>query len=254
MFARKLQALQHFNATSFDHNDEKQFRGLVLWLEDQKIRNYKVEDRAGLRDTESPLWYKSFGKYLESLECPYTVKTERPIVVDWLLSVAVRNDYNDNVDELRDLTAEKLAQLSLSDRPVTSCANPLDNLNFDEPDFKKGVATIASMLQLPRHPDHLVTLAAISKLVQERLSLKVVKTLQEAGYKAPEGDHYKLEQFTIGFKTGDNVLDNAARILRLLHVQELRELQTKINEAIVTMQRLTANPKTDDRLGKVGRT
>ena len=50
----------------------------------------------------------------------------------------------------------------------------------------------------------------------------------------------------------DPVLNDAAKVLRLLHVAELRDLQTKINEIIVAVQKLTANPKTDQRLGKVG--
>jgi len=44
----------------------------------------------------------------------------------------------------------------------------------------------------------------------------------------------------------------AAKILRLLHIRELRELQTLANEAIIAVQKLTANPKTDTKLGKVG--
>ena len=51
----------------------------------------------------------------------------------------------------------------------------------------------------------------------------------------------------------DYILDEAAKVLRLLHISELRDLQTKINEAIVAVQTITANPKTDQKLGKVGR-
>ena len=51
----------------------------------------------------------------------------------------------------------------------------------------------------------------------------------------------------------DYITAEAAKILRLLHIQELRDLQTAINEAIVKVQAFTANPKTDSRLGKVGR-
>ena len=51
----------------------------------------------------------------------------------------------------------------------------------------------------------------------------------------------------------DRALNEAAKILRLLHIKELRELQTKINEAIVTIQKITANPKTDSSLGRVGK-
>ena len=51
----------------------------------------------------------------------------------------------------------------------------------------------------------------------------------------------------------DKILNEAAKILRLIHIKELRDLQTKINETIVSIQTLTANPKTDSSLGKVGK-
>lgn len=48
-------------------------------------------------------------------------------------------------------------------------------------------------------------------------------------------------------------MTEAAKILRLMHIKDLRDLQTQINSAIVAVQAITANPKTDSRLGKVGR-
>ena len=53
--------------------------------------------------------------------------------------------------------------------------------------------------------------------------------------------------------SADATLNEAAQILRLLHIEELRDLQTRINEAIVAVQAIIADPKTDHRLGKVGR-
>lgn len=50
----------------------------------------------------------------------------------------------------------------------------------------------------------------------------------------------------------DKNLDEAAKILRLLQVHNTRELQTVINETIVGIQEVTADPKTDTKLGKVG--
>ena len=61
----------------------------------------------------------------------------------------------------------------------------------------------------------------------------------------------QINEFSISFL--DKALNEAAKILRLLHIKELRELQTKINEAIVTIQKITANPKTDSSLGRVGK-
>ena len=57
----------------------------------------------------------------------------------------------------------------------------------------------------------------------------------------------------VGYNMGDAALNNAAKVLSILYIQDLRELQTKINEAIVAVQNITANPKTDTKLGKVGR-
>ena len=47
----------------FDFSDDNQFRNLIVWLEDQKIRHYKIEDRAGLRNTAAgPEWIKALEK------------------------------------------------------------------------------------------------------------------------------------------------------------------------------------------------
>lgn len=55
------------------------------------------------------------------------------------------------------------------------------------------------------------------------------------------------------FITYVDTVDTVARCLRLLYIQDLRNLQTKINETIVSVQNITANPKTDTKLGKVGK-
>ena len=52
---------------------------------------------------------------------------------------------------------------------------------------------------------------------------------------------------------GQPGLGKALKILRLMHLKELRSLQDDINDTIESVQALTANPKTDTRLGKVGR-
>lgn len=42
--------------------DETEFRNFIVWLEDQKIRHYKIEDRGNLRNIPSSDWPNNFEK------------------------------------------------------------------------------------------------------------------------------------------------------------------------------------------------
>nr|CAD7261059.1 unnamed protein product [Timema shepardi] len=75
--------------------NENQFRNLVIWLEDQKIRHYKIEDRQSLRDIKSADWPKAFERYRNDLACPVQGDKDSEHL-EWLLSFAVRLEYSDN--------------------------------------------------------------------------------------------------------------------------------------------------------------
>lgn len=68
-----------------------------------------------------------------------------------------------------------------------------------------------------------------------------------------QGKSFALNRFDLGVRSsGNQKVDLAVRALRLIHVHRLRELQTQINELMVRIQKLTANPKADLKLGRVG--
>lgn len=67
-----------------------------------------------------------------------------------------------------------------------------------------------------------------------------------------QGKAYPVMEADLGFDTGDYVMNQALKVMRLLYIHDLRDLQTHINECIVSVQNLTSNPKTDTKLGKVG--
>uniref|UniRef100_A0A4W5RRU4 RNA transcription, translation and transport factor protein n=1 Tax=Hucho hucho TaxID=62062 RepID=A0A4W5RRU4_9TELE len=223
------------------NQDETEFRNFIVWLEDQKIRHYKIEDRGNLRNIPSSGWPKSFEQYLQDVNCPFTVE-ERQESVDWLLGLAVRLEYGDNVEKYKNCPP---ATATETEKP----SDPLIHLDSSNPDFKAGVLGLASLLKIQRHDDYLVMLKAIRILIQERLTPEAIAKASQS----KEGLPVALDKHILGFDTGDATLNEAAQILRLLHIEDLRDLQTRINEAIVAVQAVIADPKTDHRLGKVGR-
>ena len=61
------------------------------------------------------------------------------------------------------------------------------------------------------------------------------------------------EAIPIGFTSGDDVVDKATRVLRVLYAKDLRRLQNAIDDAIVKQQEITANPRTETARGKTRR-
>lgn len=120
MFKRKLAALQHAGTEPFNISgeyanapesilflisiyfqlskilaDEKQVRSLVLWLEDQKIRHYKIDDREGLRLINAPNWDKHYKQFLADVACPF-VNGKLVDQLEWLIGYAISLEYSDN--------------------------------------------------------------------------------------------------------------------------------------------------------------
>lgn len=165
------------------------------------------------------------------------------------------------------MTSAKLKEVeeNSSSAPSIKSVNPFDRLDcklplisfnifispgffaVSAPEFEKGVRTLAQKLSIPHHPDHLQVLAAVARVIKDNLNKEALKQPILEGKPFPifEG---------VGMNQKDVDVEQAARILRLLQIQSVREIQTIINETIVETQLLTSDgPKTDTRLGQVGR-
>ncbi|KAH0544144.1 RNA transcription, translation and transport factor protein [Cotesia glomerata] len=245
MFKQKLKSLDYMFWDKVNANDTEHFRKLVSWLEDQKIRHYTIEDRAGLREISKPDWDKSFDKFILDVGCPVT--TSNLDKLEWLIGLAVRLEYEDNLNKYQKVTKNKEADAAV---PSIKSTNPLDNLDFESNEFKNRVNAIAKLLKVAQHPDHRVTLEACSKYVTQRLNSNALKNPSSVVIK---GKPFPIIETEMGLDMGDKVLNNTAKALSLLYIQDLRNLQTGINEAIVAVQNITADPKTDTRAGRVGR-
>jgi len=259
MFRRKLQALD-YPVQGFNIEDTAMFRALISWLEDEKIRHYAEGERAGLRNITSEDWPHHLQKYLMDLCISSSshllivddVKNSPQVILDSLLSTAVALEYGDegNPDKYAQAAANVVEGSAVG--PEISAANPFDKFDFTSPEFIKGVSDLADLLKVSKGPaEPLFTLQACARVLAARYSKEA---MAEGENVLKKGNAFPVQEVSDACFPGskDPVLQHAAKILRLLFITDLRDLQTKINECIVSVQTITANPKTDTRLGKVG--
>eukprot|EP00696_Hemimastix_kukwesjijk_P011409 gnl/Hemi2/24319_TR8171_c0_g1_i1.p1 gnl/Hemi2/24319_TR8171_c0_g1~~gnl/Hemi2/24319_TR8171_c0_g1_i1.p1 ORF type:complete len:254 (-),score=75.38 gnl/Hemi2/24319_TR8171_c0_g1_i1:112-834(-) len=238
-FARKLQAVKYPRRENFQMDSFEEFQALIVWLEDNYICCRAQNDR-NIRDVAAADWNTAFLKYLADVGYTFS-KTEispqdRIEIMDWLLARAVNFKYNDLAQEYS--------------KPPVAIPPALDNIDFGNEAFKSELRSIADALCIPTQGvDTPLLLKLVANFVREKLSPEALKDLQSYDKEVK----FSPEQFPLGFSTGDAALDKAALVLRLLYIADLRDTQSKINSVIATLQSFTANPKTDARLGKVGR-
>lgn len=241
---RKLTAVGYPNP-DIDVNDENEFKKIISWLEVNKIKLNNQHIASQLNNLKSSDWDKNFDDYKGKLGCPVTIKT-RAAELDWFLGHALQIEYENQKNVWNKHAIEKL---KTSNVPNVIADNPLDNLNFTSQEFSKGINELAQILKITPHPDPLITLEACSKIIQKRLHSQALENPNEYIVK---GNPFPYQSADLGFDLGETILNQAAKLLRLLYIQDLRNLQTKANEVIVAVQSVTANPKTDTKLGKVG--
>jgi RLL motif containing protein 1 len=130
MIKSKLICLEYPNPDSVNVNDQTSFKRVILWLEDQKIRHYKIDERADLRKVNSDDWNKAFEKYRNDLNCPKELKSELD-QLKWICNYAVKLEYLDNRDEYQSVTSQvvKEAQHQSNQDPTNKSTNPFDNLD-----------------------------------------------------------------------------------------------------------------------------
>eukprot|EP00033_Pygsuia_biforma_P001449 GCRY01001637.1.p1 GENE.GCRY01001637.1~~GCRY01001637.1.p1 ORF type:complete len:180 (-),score=33.03 GCRY01001637.1:34-573(-) len=168
-------------------------------------------------------------------------ETDLLLTLDFLVNSAVSYLYSDNLNQYNTMMA-------------TESSN--SNVNYSSPEMKEAISNLARCLDIScKHVDKGLLLEEIAHFVAEKLSPEGLEKWTHAN---PDYNHSKErpvneKNFDLGFETGANVVDNAARVLRILYVQDLREVQTHVNELISRLQDLTADPKTNASLGKVGK-
>eukprot|EP01126_Amoeba_proteus_P047191 TRINITY_DN5376_c0_g2_i3.p1 TRINITY_DN5376_c0_g2~~TRINITY_DN5376_c0_g2_i3.p1 ORF type:complete len:150 (-),score=35.63 TRINITY_DN5376_c0_g2_i3:102-551(-) len=131
-----------------------------------------------------------------------------------------------------------------------------DQASFlSDPAFLEQLQLLAQNLNIPLHNDPHVTLNTIYNVVRSKLTPTALESAT-SGVEVGREDIKILsdrQQLPLGFNMHDPVLEKACTILRLQYINDLRSLQNKVNESISLMQTYTADPRTDTRLGRVGK-
>ena len=205
MFRRKLKALGYPSADNVNIADSKDLKSLVVWLENQKIRQYKIEDRADLQNHEGEEWKRSFQRYLKDLECPFNCDVHLQSVVDWLLGVAVRYDYVDAAKEHPEL---RCGVDSTRDVPLSLSQAGKSALDIDPSDatLAAGVRALAKIMQIAHHPDPSVLLEAVRIVIQENLTASALEgakaNVGDGGKKKKEVKQFNVTAKECGFELG----------------------------------------------------
>lgn len=233
--------------------DEPSRRRLVSWLEDQVIRHLPIEERTGLRDVDSSNFIQFVQEYLISIECPYKwIEKEEIICLDWLINFALRLQYEDRKVEKNEHETSSSSVDGVNDHIVSPSDDhiPLStfsSLDWSSYDVTQAVDKLAQSLNIACHPDRKVTLEAVLRLIVKKKQCQSMSKKQEV--KLMKGPGYSLNTAKLTTKSGEsNELATAEKVLRLVHLNQLRSLQNVVNDLIVLAQAITAEPKTDASL------
>ena len=209
-----LQLLDYPFVKKFDIQNVAKVRQAVVWLEDVKIRFWEVKARESLRKRGD--WEISYCEYLSQLGCPFDWNLARTDCLFWVLTHAIHLQLEDD---------EESNKMEISDENEVfesweSFANELCKELKDQ------------------------------KLTTENPSEYFCRLKDSLSLKPNSSQTY---DFPLGFDTGDDVVNQVALVLKVLHLIDFRDVQNSVNEIISLSQEYTASPKLNSSLGKVGR-
>lgn len=236
---RKLEALGYPEVASASLGGQAYCK-IVLWLEEEKIRYYEKHLRRVLRDFNKG-WYTHVEEYCKELNVPAEGLNEKNMtlklnVLNNLTNLAIHDIYRDKVEagELALAAPAKAAGADVSEEKqrLGHLISPLNRL--------------LECFGLPQLPPDAVDTDSIA-------ALRCIHTRVCVPEQNADASYLDIDQLPVGLQIDDPDVKRAAAVLRLLHGIELQQLQVNINQVINELQQLTADPKTDARLGRVGR-
>jgi len=248
-------------------------RGLIVYLEDTTIRACALEARNGLKSTDERVWFDAVRRYVaEDLRCPCGVRSGAhgslvvsPGALMWVLGHAVSLAYDDDDDGDDDedgkgdgpsptagseparydevMTRDVMHAGIRVDADIEECLLRCDDV-VDEA-AQRAFGRVCESLAVHRGSSADITVDDIERCIY-RIEAEMMPFLtdKKSGLSLDDEDAIK-QAIPLGFTTGDEALDRVARVLRILHIKDLRRLQNIVDDAIAVHQEVTANPRTE---------
>jgi hypothetical protein len=237
----------------------------VAWLEDAYLRCWEPAARAPLKHGDE----SAVRAYLrDAVQCPYDFVTEPEKVRQFMLSKAVDCAFADETAEegnkasAATVKAPLLAELlTLSDELILG-SNDVAQVATNWTEYA-ALEELQQVLGLPRgSPRELLRAAShwaetswppreqwLRHYADDSTTGKAA-TDEIRSYVSLPSSPMQVEENKM---SASPLLHQVRAIARQLHVQELLVLQRQMNASIERAQEFTANPRTEARLGKVGR-
>lgn len=207
--------------------DEISLQRLICWLEDVHIRRWSKYVRGSMRSSPFDGILEA---YTSALELPAECATDAATAVSYLLDVAL-SLYFDDCADVFNTPVDPWAG-----RTVPEISGAAENA-----EVQSAVRALLAAVNIEEELNAADASEIVADIVEQRLSDNT---------SPPTGGG--IDKLPLASATGDVVVDQVITVMRLLHVAELSKLQTAINDVIANMQSVTADPKINARLGKVG--
>eukprot|EP01061_Rhynchopus_euleeides_P005856 TRINITY_DN14981_c0_g1_i3.p2 TRINITY_DN14981_c0_g1~~TRINITY_DN14981_c0_g1_i3.p2 ORF type:complete len:318 (+),score=133.89 TRINITY_DN14981_c0_g1_i3:117-956(+) len=273
---RKLDGLRYPYGWKDSEMTVARTKQLIVWLEDTKIMWWSVADRKKLKDTDDEgEWVAVLVSYAKDMGYTKTAQyivgesiaknEEMRALLDWVVGKAIRLHYTDGDNPEKYFQShEKYASLGMSIvtkiRDADEVLDIESEMQFDVSDqagMQAVLERILEALKLPPCTDVEASLLMVSRTISDIRCFELVKKDAEKHSRpAPEiaPSSELLEGLHCeGLQGRDASLEKAAKLLRLLFVIDLSELQRRVSEIFCELQSVTHNIKEDIRAGVVGR-
>jgi RLL motif-containing protein 1 len=255
-------------------------------VEDRHIRLLEIAERLPL-GVYGPAWDDAFASYLQELGCPLV---EAPYArarigeyVSWLVSKAFSVIYEESAEQTNADVAAAVEEAaggragSAGAGSSTPAAAPAPETPLSA-EAAAQLSSLAAMLGVSVVGGPVAVLAACRRAIRHGLlpaaaaaagassaggeggvaaggsgRRRVVRPAASRPALSRESALAALPALPTGVAPSSPAFNAAAAVLRLLYVDELRELQDGITASLIGVQEFTADPRTDASLGQVGR-